>query len=306
MGAVELITQKYNYSFPHENRILSGKINLTLSAYSDDGFGHWLPHLSHSRKTNQFDVQLQDIKTNSGFNCSRFAIELVLVSNNEDKASDFPDQLVNPDDSGKGGSDQTTRPNLRSDSFSDGGADVIRQKTTTLDDEHTPGIFSTEELILPGINDSLKSYMQWRPIVYTTMERELSSSSGLHVMPAVAVKNAGSVYNNTLIYVLYGSDLDEIVVRAVNVSFGVKDDGFYRKTKYLAWTFTFGTGDPIRNGLSSKIIMAIIVLVFVTIVTCAVGLGFCLHNRSQKNRQAAEGGAYTRMNNDQGDANNSN
>jgi len=288
--AIGLVTQKYNSSGgggiynegeDETPQVLGGRINLTLAAYSTDGFGHWLPHLSHSRKTNQFDIQLQDIQTNSGFNCSRFALELVLVSNNE-----RPSAATTSSSTQKEGSENPD--------------DVTRQKTTTLDDEHTPGIFTTEELILPGVNDTLKSYMQWRPIAYSTMERELSSSTGLHVLPAVDVDKAASVYNNSMLYVLYGMDLDDIVVKAVNVSFGVKDDGFYKKTKYVAWTFTFGTGNPIRNGLSSKIILAIIVLVLVTVITCGVGLGFCLHNRAKHNKQQQQqnddsNNGYTRM-----------
>ena len=101
--AIELITGNYT-----GGQILGGKINLTLSGYSVDGFGRWLPHLSHSRKTNQFDIQLQDLETDSGYNCSRFAIELAMVSDN----ADFQE------------------------------VEVTRQKTTTLDDEHTPGIFT--------------------------------------------------------------------------------------------------------------------------------------------------------------------
>ena len=65
--AIGLVTGTYNTTAAAafgsvKNRILEGKINLTLSGYSSDGFGRWLPHLSHSRKTNQFDIQLQDLR----------------------------------------------------------------------------------------------------------------------------------------------------------------------------------------------------------------------------------------------------
>jgi len=240
--------------------VTNGTLNLTLSGYSDDGFGRWLPHLSHSRRTNQFDIQLEGLKTNSGFNCSRYALEFVFVSN------------------------------VPKDRY---GTNVTRQKTTTLDDEHTPGIFTTEELIMPGLNDSLKSYMQWRPIVYTTMGRELSSSTGVHVMEPSDVKDPASSLDKTIMYILYGMDLDEVVVKSLNISFGIPGDGFYNKTRFHAWTFTFGTGDPIRNGLSSSIIITIIALVLVTLVTIAVALGFCIHNKV-KVRQTNQG--YARMN----------
>ena len=78
--AIQLIAENYN---PHRHGaaandtpetlplVTKGTLNLTLSGYSEDGYGRWLPHLSHSRKTNQFDIQLQGLQTNSGFNCSR-------------------------------------------------------------------------------------------------------------------------------------------------------------------------------------------------------------------------------------------
>jgi len=134
-----------NYTTKDET-FLKGQINLTISAYAKEGFGHWLPHLSHSTKTSQVDIQLQHLESSSGFNNSRFALELYVVSSSPKDTS------------------------------------LIRQKSYTLDDEHTPGIFKTMELILPGENLSnetnYQAYLQWRPVVYTTQARDLSESTG--------------------------------------------------------------------------------------------------------------------------------
>ena len=94
----------------------------------------------------------------------------------------------------------------------------------------------TDELRIPGINSTLESFVQWRPIVYTTYHRELAQSlSGLTMSKAKNVKEAAKVYNNTLLYALYGPELDRIFVNAINVTFGLKGDGYYDHTKYLAW-----------------------------------------------------------------------
>ena len=53
---------------------------LQISAYANFGFGRWLPHLSHSSKTSQVDIQLQGLESSSGFNNSRYALELFIVS----------------------------------------------------------------------------------------------------------------------------------------------------------------------------------------------------------------------------------
>ena len=116
-----------------------------ISAYANEGYGKWLPHLSHSSKTSQVDIQIVGLESGSGFNNSRFALELYLCS---------------------------TAPKTSA---------IRKQVSTTLDDEHTPGIFKTMEIILPGENESdsnYQSYLQWRPVVYTTDARDLSESTG--------------------------------------------------------------------------------------------------------------------------------
>ena len=59
--------------------------------------------------------------------------------------------------------------------------------------------------------------------------------SGLHVSPAVTIPDPADSLKDSIMFLLYGMDLDEVVVKAVNISFGVKDDGFYNKTQYHAW-----------------------------------------------------------------------
>ena len=79
------------------------------------------------------------------------------------------------------------------------------------------------------------SFIQWRLIVYNTMRRELAQSTGVTVGNATHIENAARVFNHTLLYALYGPDLDNIFVNTINVTFGSKGDGFYDHTKYQAW-----------------------------------------------------------------------
>ena len=58
--------------------VTGGTINITLFAYAKRGFGTALPHLSHSHKTNQIDIQLINITTSSTFRVSRASLLLVL------------------------------------------------------------------------------------------------------------------------------------------------------------------------------------------------------------------------------------
>jgi len=266
--AIRFIGTNYTNPDPKNTQHLSGKINLTISAYATEGYGHWLPHLSHSSKTCQVDIQLQKLLSNSGFNHTRYGLEMYFVSN-------------------------SSRDN-----------NATRQISKTLDDEHTPGIFQTNELILPGNHDNLtdqQSYLQWRPVVYTTMSRELSESTGVIVNPSVKVEKVDGHLNKTLLFILYGDDLNEFFVRKVNVTFGSPKDGFYKKTNYSAWTFTFGVGEPIRNGLSPVIILAITTMLGALVIVFSTAGIVCVVKKWKKSvivqqeRPAQTGPNYQRM-----------
>lgn len=93
----------------------------------------------------------------------------------------------------------------------------------------------THELVVPGYNSSLQSYLQWRPVVYTTMARDLSSSTEVNVGRDEEVLHPDRELNGTILYAMYGANLQNMIVRRFNVTLGGKGDGFYKKTGYQAW-----------------------------------------------------------------------
>lgn len=251
--AIEFIGS--NYTSALNDTSLKGQVNLTISAYANEGYGKWLPHLSHSSKTSQVDIQIVGLESGSGFNNSRFALELYLCS---------------------------TAPKTSA---------IRKQVSTTLDDEHTPGIFKTMEIILPVENESdsnYQSYLQWRPVVYTTDARDLSESTGVNVSESVEIDQIGDLIGKSLLYALYGDDLDSILVRKMNVTFGSPEDVFYKKTKYQAWTFTFGVGEPIRNSLSPVLILATISMMGVLLVVFAVASIICIVRKWKQRSETSE------------------
>ena len=82
-----------------------------MSGYANRDYGEWLPHLEHDTRTNQVDIQLQQLKSDSSFQASKFSLEFAIVS-----------YCPESDDC----------QNLN----------ITKGKITSLDDEHTPGIFS--------------------------------------------------------------------------------------------------------------------------------------------------------------------
>jgi hypothetical protein len=72
-------------------------------------------------------------------------------------------------------------------------------------------------------------------VVYTTTVRDLSESTGVFIGTPVDVTSPTTSLNTSLLYALYGEELNYMLVKTFNVSLGSKGDGFYRKTNFQAW-----------------------------------------------------------------------
>lgn len=84
--------------------------------------------------------------------------------------------------------------------------------------------------------------MQWRPVCYTSMTRDIGDSTGLY---ETSIKNLTGSFSldDTILgrMTLLNQEKDPIVEGFV-VSFGTQGDGFYQATNYTAWTIVTGHG----------------------------------------------------------------
>jgi hypothetical protein len=78
-------------------------------------------------------------------------------------------------------------------------------------------------------------YLQWRPVAYIAKERDLSHSTETRSYGVTNVADHTTRLNNTLLYAYYSCSLDNLLVQSTRVSFGNKEDGFYKKTNYTSW-----------------------------------------------------------------------
>lgn len=131
-----------------------------------------------------------------------------------------------------------------------------------LDDEFTPGIFDVYNLVTPrSNNDTRGAFVQFRPICYTSHYRSVSySTESRH-------GEVQSVESNDFSYSLPANffssfELQNALKQAINITFGMPDDGFFSHTNYISFSFLLGLGSPAIEGLS----------MFVKIFS-AVGLG---------------------------------
>ena len=75
----------------------------------------------------------------------------------------------------------------------------------------------------------------WKPVAYIARERDISNSTDTNVYGILNVTNHTSQLNNSILYAYYSYILDNMLVQSTIVSFGAKEDGFYKKTNYTTW-----------------------------------------------------------------------
>ncbi|XP_063228666.1 glycosylated lysosomal membrane protein B-like [Bacillus rossius redtenbacheri] len=222
-------------------RVLGGSIRFKIAAYGSEDREPSLPRLLHTANSSQVDVALDGLATNSSFPSARFAVDLVLVS-----------------DDGRNSS-------------------MLLESYKSLDDENTPGVFTMVDLQTASSGTARGGgYLQWRPVAYVSRQRDLSNSTDAHSYQLNDVPRPSGVLNNTLMYAVYAYALDTPAVLAQEavVSFGLKEDGFYKKTNFTSWTFTIGYGHPPHEDFSLLVIMIISIGLglpgIIIIITCIV------------------------------------
>ncbi|XP_055937150.1 glycosylated lysosomal membrane protein-like [Argiope bruennichi] len=138
---------------------------------------------------------------------------------------------------------------------------------TLISDEFSPGIFSDIDILSPcSKEDNEKgSFLSWKPVAYTSKEPSTANSSDAQLtskcssLPTTTVQSIAESFFN---------DQKNIVINAFNITFGTVGDGFYPKTKYVAWSLMIGTGVSVHSKLSLAVIL------FMTIGMSALMLFF--------------------------------
>lgn len=139
-------------------------------------------------------------------------------------------------------------------------------KRRTLDDEHTPGIFELDNLVSPN------SYVEYRPVSYTHESRDVSTSIDTHLGNIITPND--TFHYRSLIFAYFGYTEDHLV-KAVNISFGSVNDGFYKKTNYTSFTFLMGIGNQPTEEFSKMVIIIAVVGLGIPALLLMIG-GTCL------------------------------
>ncbi|XP_011504557.1 PREDICTED: lysosomal protein NCU-G1-like [Ceratosolen solmsi marchali] len=243
---VELYMKASKYHNPETNERRHGIIKFLMHGFGTLNHSRITPCMLHSENATQIDITLENIETERSFSKSRFAFELLIVSDND------PNTLLEVNTKRK------------------------------LDDEFTPGIFEILELSTPVIYKK-SAYLQWRPVSYIKPDRDVTNSSSTVFYP---IKNATTdIYfsNTNLLYMYYGENMFNILVQRMNISLGGKGDNVYKETQYATWTFIVGYGFPPEERFSNIVIMIISIGVGLPLLILIMsGIYVCVRRRPKQ------------------------
>ncbi|CAG0923833.1 unnamed protein product [Notodromas monacha] len=139
----------------------------------------------------------------------------------------------------------------------------------SLDDEFSPGVFELLKVMSSNIMKSLPgSFLIWRPIAYLTNARDFNDATAVKVSQLKDVDSMGSHDLDSVLGAVFGNRTLAVKMQAMNVSFGLPEDGFFFGTNYTVWNLVVGLGLPPKDNFSPLIISAIIV-----VVTAPIAIG---------------------------------
>lgn len=183
----------------------------------------------------QIDIVADNI--NSSYNQPRIAIEMMMTSD-EDK--------------------------------SEGSYKINRVRN--LDDEFTPGIFDVYNIVSPRSNNDTKgSFLQYRPVCYTSGERTVASSTETRHGNPIDIDGPIFRYKFTLPFAYFGFGLQHKLNKALNITFGMPRDLFYVRTNYSSFSFLMGIGKPPQEGLSPFVITFAVIGLGIPFIVLIVG-----------------------------------
>lgn len=79
------------------------------------------------------------------------------------------------------------------------------------------------------------AYLQWRPVSYTNIARDVTSSTETIQYPPTKVSNHTSAIRNSMLYCYFGHKVNDMLTQSIIISLGIRGDGFYTRTQYSTW-----------------------------------------------------------------------
>lgn len=134
----------------------------------------------------------------------------------------------------------------------------------TIDDEYTPGVFKTFNFGAQTDGDANTDdcYVQWKPLVYTSVNRNLESETSVQAKDPVDV-DEGINEVKSVVGSYFGKQVSQGLSKQMNVCLGQSEDKFYAHSSYSVWTFTVGLGKAPQDSISALVIV---------VISCGLGI----------------------------------
>jgi len=226
-----VLAKQYNNNGTVRTLGPSGYFKFTVRMQNTVGYSDVLPYMIYSGNNTQVDIAFNDVQLNTTEadypGHPRIGFNFLVVQN-----------IINSSEE------------MRID------------RTKTLDDEHTPGVFETFALRTPILNKREQSFIQWKPICYTAENRDVEDSVDVWAYPFHGVlknhtERDSSDIHDSILWGYYGDDVEDILFESFRISFGTHQDGFYNKTKHISWTYSTGYGSPPKDYVSTLVLLVV-------------------------------------------------
>ncbi|CAL1299654.1 unnamed protein product [Larinioides sclopetarius] len=147
---------------------------------------------------------------------------------------------------------------------------------TLLSDEFSPGIFSVScdvDILSPCSEENKEngSFLSWKPVAYISKEPSVANSSDVQLTSQCSPLSSITVQS---IAESFFNEKENVVINAFNVTMGTVGDGFYPKTKYVAWSLMIGTGVAVHSQLSITAILFITIGMSALLLFLVGGAGY--------------------------------
>uniref|UniRef100_T1I3Y6 Lysosomal transcription factor n=2 Tax=Rhodnius prolixus TaxID=13249 RepID=T1I3Y6_RHOPR len=235
--------------YKSENMTKTGSVKITLNAFGNSDHSSLQPHLLHTTNATQVDVVLDGLQVK--YTKSRYALGLLIVSTDHKHSN------------------------------------LTQIKRKSLDDEHSPGIFTIGEVLTTqNVSGDKGGYLQWRTVAYTSSGRLMTNSTNVIETKASHVEFPDKRLNLTVAGSYFSEKLSHLPVHEMFVSFGAEEDGFYPKSGYLSWTVLAGLGRPAEEGFSLLVLLILAIGLGLPALLIIVGTICIITRRVARKRDA--------------------
>ncbi|XP_054159842.1 glycosylated lysosomal membrane protein A-like [Oppia nitens] len=239
-------------------KIFNGTVSFNLRVRSSDGRNDELPQLTYTESSVSLDLNVIDVdlKNHKNFTGDKY----------------FPRLMASISVVTLNGTKSATK----------------LSKTTTIDDEYTPGVFDRIHLDLDSTKDrkldqnERQGFIQWKPIAYNNDEKIIANTLDVIASDVQKGNNNSKIDNRLIETFVYNKDFS---LFEFNLTFGANDDtSYYDKSKYNSYSLVIGLGSAPEESLSLLVQMIILVGFGLPVLVMIGSSAYLIYRRIKKRK----------------------